>query len=578
MPLLSLYRSQPRSSDRAGQFHVTMGPVQTRFEGHGYSITLLILGALACVAITLGAGFSVNRNTKNLIAAEHWVEHTQEVLLSVEEASRYNDRIESHIGLYQAVQSEAQLEAARLTSVRLKTYAVHLRNLVSDNAGQAPNIKELGACSEELSTELDKVPFDATMTRGESIRCRQALQLMSDQEHQLLLERNETSLRKSRVSELTEFGLAGLCLAFLLVVFALLLRDIFQRRRMAQESTKANLELAQSIKALQSQAEESSLVASSRQEMQICLTLEQLYRSASKYFARLLPATSGTLYVINSSRNLLEGVSTWPPREFPPEAHSPQSCCGLRLGQLRWRHAEHSELDCEHFVEPPAATYLCVPLAAGGESLGILYVECPTDSAVSMVKARTEGLQQLAQLTAMALAALQLRIKLENQSIRDPLTGLFNRNFMQIAFERELARAARRKSELAVMMLDIDHFKKFNDQFGHAAGDAVLKLASQVMRSKVRNEDIVCRFGGEEFTIILPDIAPEIAMQRAEILRQAIANSRVLLDHDIPSEVTISIGVALYPLNGESVDQLLKEADAALYRAKHAGRNQTVKV
>jgi diguanylate cyclase (GGDEF)-like protein len=556
-----------------------MYAVQSRFTGEGYPITLLMVGAIACAVIAMGGVFSVNRNTKNLVSAEHWVEHTQEVLLSVEEASRYNDRVESRVALYQAMQNETQLESARLTSVRLKTYAVHLRNLVADNPGQAANVEEFTACSEKMSNLLDKVPVDAPAARAESIRCRQALQLMSDREHQLLLERSETSRKKSRVSELTEFGLAGLCLVFLLVVFVLLLRDVLQRRKMALEATKTNLELAQSLQELQDRAEESALISASRQEMQICQTLEQLYLSAARYFARLLPATMGTLYVINSSRNLLEGVSSWPARDAsaePFEVYPPQSCCGLRLGHLRWRHADRSELDCEHFVDTPAASYLCVPLAASGDSLGVLYIDCPTDEAVQMAEKRTEALQQLAQLTATTLGALQLRIKLENQSIRDPLTGLFNRNFMQIAFDRELTRAARRKSGLAVLMLDIDHFKKFNDQFGHAAGDAVLKAAAETMRSKVRNEDILCRFGGEEFTIILPDISPEVAMQRAELLRQAIAETRVSLEHNISSEITISIGVALYPSNGETAEQLLKEADAALYRAKRAGRNQTV--
>jgi diguanylate cyclase (GGDEF)-like protein len=176
----------------------------------------------------------------------------------------------------------------------------------------------------------------------------------------------------------------------------------------------------------------------------------------------------------------------------------------------------------------------------------------------------------------MALASLQMRKKLEHQSIRDGLTGLFNRHFLEIALTRELARATRRKGSLAVLMIDVDHFKRLNDQFGHAAGDAVLKEVAKVFSSGVRTEDLVCRYGGEEFTIILPDITLEAAFNRAEVIRKAIANLRNELDNELYSAVTISIGGALFPTNGLTAEALLRHADAALYRAKREGRNKVI--
>jgi diguanylate cyclase (GGDEF)-like protein len=187
-----------------------------------------------------------------------------------------------------------------------------------------------------------------------------------------------------------------------------------------------------------------------------------------------------------------------------------------------------------------------------------------------------DGLRQLVQLTGMAIATLNLRTKLENQSIRDSLTGLFNRYFMQISLERELARAARRKQNLAIFMLDLDHFKKFNDTFGHAAGDTVLKAVAEIFRSSTRTEDIACRYGGEEFTIMLPDVTPAAAYERAEGIRLAIAGLRVPLEKEVYAEFTVSIGVAVYPNDGEYADVLLRRADTALYRAKRQGRNQVV--
>jgi diguanylate cyclase (GGDEF)-like protein len=204
----------------------------------------------------------------------------------------------------------------------------------------------------------------------------------------------------------------------------------------------------------------------------------------------------------------------------------------------------------------------------------MLYVQCPRVAVAEQVKSRLDGLRQFVQLMGMTVAAMNLRLKLENQSIRDALTGLFNRHFMQIALDRELSRAARRGDTLAVFMLDVDHFKKFNDTHGHAAGDIVLKSIADVYRSSTRAEDIACRYGGEEFTIILPDITPEGALNRAETIRLAVERLRVSLGHDAFSEVTVSIGVAMYPSDGRGGDELLRRADLALYRAKRQGRNQ----
>jgi diguanylate cyclase (GGDEF)-like protein len=147
---------------------------------------------------------------------------------------------------------------------------------------------------------------------------------------------------------------------------------------------------------------------------------------------------------------------------------------------------------------------------------------------------------------------------------------------MQVAFDRELLRAARRKNTLAVFMLDVDHFKKFNDQYGHAAGDAALGEVAKVFRSEVRSEDIVCRYGGEEFAIILPEIAADAAYDRAERIRRAVSELRIPIDNAGSAEVTVSIGVSLYPVEGESSELLLRAADKALYAAKHAGRNRVV--
>jgi diguanylate cyclase (GGDEF)-like protein len=279
--------------------------------------------------------------------------------------------------------------------------------------------------------------------------------------------------------------------------------------------------------------------------------------------------------MINNSRQMVEVVSSWGEsaiEDFSP----PESCCGLRSGQPRWRQPGVSEIHCNHFSGDAPDRYLCLPVAAHGNTLGVLFVQCADDPAVQLVHQTMDGLRQLLQLTGMAVATLNLRTKLENQSIRDGLTGLFNRHFMEISLERELSRASRRKQVLAVLMLDLDHFKRFNDTYGHAAGDTALRGIAEICRNSVRNEDITCRYGGEEFTIILPDVTTSVACERAESVRRAVASLTVPLELETLSDFSVSIGIAFYPGDGESADLLLRRADQALYRAKRSGRNQVV--
>jgi diguanylate cyclase (GGDEF)-like protein/PAS domain S-box-containing protein len=165
-----------------------------------------------------------------------------------------------------------------------------------------------------------------------------------------------------------------------------------------------------------------------------------------------------------------------------------------------------------------------------------------------------------------------LQSELRAQAIRDPLTNLFNRRYLDETLDRELARAAREHYPVCVIMLDIDHFKKVNDTYGHEAGDHVLKALADTLVSRNRRGDFACRFGGEEFVVVMPNIAVEVAYQRAEELRKSL-NSLQIPYGQVWLNTTISIGIACYPSNGEERESLLRAADRALYAAKRAGRN-----
>lgn len=170
----------------------------------------------------------------------------------------------------------------------------------------------------------------------------------------------------------------------------------------------------------------------------------------------------------------------------------------------------------------------------------------------------------------------QANWSLHEQAMRDPLTGLYNRRYLMDFFERELHRARRGEERLGVMMIDIDHFKRCNDTFGHAAGDAVLSAVAKYMLSLIRGEDMLCRYGGEEFVLVQAKASAEAVMQRAEKFREGTRSLDIVHDRQRIGPVTVSIGISMFPDHAASSGALLQVADVALYKAKNAGRDQVV--
>jgi diguanylate cyclase (GGDEF)-like protein len=169
-----------------------------------------------------------------------------------------------------------------------------------------------------------------------------------------------------------------------------------------------------------------------------------------------------------------------------------------------------------------------------------------------------------------------LREALRAQSTKDPLTGLYNRRYLQEMLDREIRRAIRSEQHLGVLMLDLDHFKKFNDTYGHEAGDAVLRETASFLVRSIRVEDFVCRYGGEEFVVVLPTADLRAAEARAERIRSKLRDLVVMHDGRSLGVITVSVGVAALPDHGMSEKELLQAADAALYRAKRGGRDRVV--
>ena len=399
---------------------------------------------------------------------------------------------------------------------------------------------------------------------------------MQEEERILAVARSKESQRAT-ISLLV----VGLCLAcfsilVVLLLFGVLIRDALFRRRSEKQLSFSNSQLATTIQVLEDKARETDMLVEARDELQMCVTVDEAYQASVHFVARMVPGSAGALCMIDNSRQAIERISSWGEGSRTLEAFPLEACCGMRSGQIRWSTPGSSVLHCAHFEGRPPDRYVCVPLVAHGDTLGVLCVECASAEAALSAEKHIAPLRALLQLMAMTVAAINLRSKLENQSIRDSLTGLFNRHFMEITLEREIRRATRREASMAVMMIDADNFKQFNDTFGHKAGDTVLRSVAERFLSSVRSEDIVCRYGGEEFVIIMPEISPEKTAERAEQIREAISTLRVSENGKTLGPVTVSIGVSLFPHDGRTIEALLQASDRSLYAAKKYGRNQVV--
>jgi diguanylate cyclase (GGDEF)-like protein/PAS domain S-box-containing protein len=359
--------------------------------------------------------------------------------------------------------------------------------------------------------------------------------------------------------------------------------DITRRRQATEALEEAHGKLARSMRVLKSRSDEITMLSEFGRLLQSCRSCQEAYRVIKTYCQKLFPSFSGGVYLTTASRNLVQGVISWGESEASEPNFAPDDCWALRSGRLHCVEDRNAPAQCGHMLQAPEVAYLCMPLMAQGEAMGIVHVECHADAAArsseeweEFKRSRQELASAIAEHVALALANLQLRETLRNQSIRDALTGLFNRRYVEESLEREILRAHRSNSTIGILLLDTDHFKRYNDTFGHEAGDAILREVGLLLKKQVRGEDIPCRYGGEEFLLIMPEAPIEIARQRAEQFREAVRDLKVNFHGQVLGTITISVGVAMYPQHGGDAESVLESADKALYEAKESGRNRVV--
>ncbi len=306
--------------------------------------------------------------------------------------------------------------------------------------------------------------------------------------------------------------------------------------------------------------------------LQSCVTRDEVFAAALGFAPKIFPTSRGAVALLDAGRSLVEIAGQWHDCQLPLTVFEPNACWALRTGHPHLVVAGDTTAPCAH-AAGVQNTYLCIPVSAQGEALGILHFQA-TDEQPTLADSELSLKTTFAGQVGLSVANIRLREALRTQSIRDPLTGLHNRRYLTEMLDRETRRAIRSEQSLGVLMMDLDHFKKFNDTYGHDAGDTVLRETAAFLGKSVRAEDIVCRFGGEEFVVILPAADLKATQARGERIRSKLREQAVLHQGQSLGMITISVGVAVLPQHGTSPKDLLEAADAALYRAKREGRDR----
>jgi diguanylate cyclase (GGDEF)-like protein len=588
------------------------------------------VAALAAIALLVLGGLLLQTSERSRDGFR-WVHHTQEVIFNLDQVLGNTGKAESSLRGYLLSDDASFLDTFSEDLRSAQSAADHVVNLVTDNPTQAlraSRLRSLAAAKRKLMTTAAGKPAGKYAFRDPALRAKGKVLMtdiarlvitMRDSERQLLAVRTaEVERNASQLRALLVFGGPALLLLIGTLTWLLyasiarptanlleavrrfgagdrraradedqgsqefqqlsrtynemaerLVRSIADQSHADSQLAQANAKLVERGRLLEDRQWSTKLLSEMSQRLQTIQNEGELATVLDCFLPRVFPDLAGALYVFNHSRNMLVRVSHWGAPNAAPETMPPGDCWALRRGQAHVVDKPGADIVCAHATGDFAVERRCEPVLAGGELLGLFYIEGLNEAEEHF------RLGMLMENIALALVNDNLRSRLREQSIRDPLTKLFNRRYMEEALALEAARAARNASPLSIVMTDVDHFKRFNDEHGHIAGDTLLQAVAGLIQSHFRDGDIVCRYGGEEFTVIAPGASPTLIRDRVETLRLAVAQLVVEQDGRRIGPVTMSFGIDTW-VAGDSrhPNALVQEADRALFRAKRLGRNR----
>ncbi len=549
---------------------------------------LIVLLAAALIAASAAASI---RQLRTLDSASHWLTHSYQVinLLEMTEGALY--AAEASARGYRIASRPAFRDRYYVAILSARENGRQLVALTADNpqqqqrahAHEAAVVEQIEAIQilldppsvDALDAAALNLRIDASLARVDRIRALG--QEIADTETGLLRERRAQLEQETRYLAYAVASALATALALMAFFSWSLLRENRRTRaleRQARTSAQGMAVTMASIDRLSGQRHHMSRYVGL---LQSCDTVPEIMHVSISVLQTLLPGVSGHCYLLRASQNFYASTAVFGNAVVSStDSLAAQQCWALRRGQPYHLPAGDSGLRCGHIDAEAGLDHvstLCVPLIAHGSTIGLLHVSGPPrgedDNDLELVN-------QIAEQLSLAIANQQLRDTLRIQSLRDPLTSLFNRRYLEESFARELQRCERRGLPLSVLMLDVDHFKRFNDTHGHAAGDALLALVGRLIQSGVRVDDIACRYGGEEFIVVMPELDAQAACTRAEDIRRAVGTATVQHAGRVLGPVSISIGVATFPEDGATPELLQQMADATLYRAKAEGRDRVL--
>ncbi len=345
---------------------------------------------------------------------------------------------------------------------------------------------------------------------------------------------------------------------------------------------EAELSLAETQKALSAriiELERRNFEISMQSEMltmlQFSQEIDQAYKMVGQILRQLFPGLNGSLLALNTSRDELSNRYTWGTDSIGQLGYRADDCWALKSGKP-YHNVETNQTNiCPHFTAPyPHSTY-CVPFMVDNIPAGCLSLQ-PNVPGGSFQDTEIRLANSTCEQIGLAFTNIKLRQGLREQAIRDGLTGLYNRLYLDESITRELYRQERKSQALSVIMMDLDHLKEINDIYGHAAGDSVLRALGHLLKQNVRASDLPCRYGGDEFVLVMPETSLEIAHRRAEKIADLFKKLSIPFGAQTLGGYTLSIGVATAPQHGHTSQDLLSSVDSALYLAKRGGRDRIV--
>lgn len=492
---------------------------------------------------------------------------------------------------------------------KLDSQRYELKQLTNDRAVTAKAFDNLENKTNASLEQIQKViavneggdnKLAVTMVRSGEGKARMDL-VRSSVAELIELEKEELKNHAAYESQVNLYTLLALILLTVLdiITFVIAFKLLFKALRVAK-NTENELSRLHRLSLKQSE----QLIASNKikdtqarltDQLQSVISPVEAYTAIERFCTYLFPNYSGTLFIRSNSKDYFQLMARWGKTVYKDDGFEPVECWAARSNHMHTYVADSETIPCHHLSHssPQPRSSVCIPISSSDEMIGIMTLygevnpgevnpdevnegEVTDDVTTHAIDEQSILLanEVVAQI-ALAISNLRLRENLRKSSIVDVLTGLYNRRYLDETFIREIARSERAKESIGIIMLDIDHFKSFNDTYGHEAGDHVLHEVGVVLKQACRASDLACRYGGEEFVMLLLNADLKTTLDRTALIQEEIKKKHIIYGGQSLPPVTVSMGVSLYPTHGIKPEELIRCADEALYLAKHNGRDRT---